>query len=269
MERWTGEQRGYSLKAYYLHNESLVQTRRAFRLHFNIPRNQRVTSGKAIRTWHSCTIRTLILTTDAEASEKLLRRCTFPGGQLVEFLCVVSRRGDDTIRNMLLDLNDSCEQYRMKINANKTKIMVVGKNEEGLVWRELEYHFAVDVRLDIRGFHIKIQILDKILYDFNKSDIPRKLRQLVLSPFLKIGLQHKQDAMARNMVHEQLTLSPYALRQNSVLFVNVKVHYIVSHSSDESHRSEKDYLCCNCYVTALTTSYRTHRLSANPSTFFG
>ncbi|KAJ4428728.1 hypothetical protein ANN_25721 [Periplaneta americana] len=27
-------------------------------------------------------------------------------------------------------------------------------------------------------------------------------------------------------------------------------------ASDESHGSEKDYLCCNCYVTAFTTSYR-------------
>ncbi|KAJ4427460.1 hypothetical protein ANN_25105 [Periplaneta americana] len=48
-----------------------------------------------------------------------------------------------------------------------------------------------------------------------------------------------------------------------------RVHYIVSHSSDESHGSEKDNLSCNSYVTAFTTSYRTHRLSANPSTFLG
>ncbi|KAJ4435974.1 hypothetical protein ANN_18597 [Periplaneta americana] len=31
------------------------------------------------------------------------------------------------LRDMLLELNDSCEQYGMKINANKTKTMVIGK----------------------------------------------------------------------------------------------------------------------------------------------
>ncbi|KAJ4447069.1 hypothetical protein ANN_09058 [Periplaneta americana] len=31
------------------------------------------------------------------------------------------------LRNMLLELNDSCEQYGMKINANKTKTMVTGR----------------------------------------------------------------------------------------------------------------------------------------------
>ncbi|KAJ4435484.1 hypothetical protein ANN_18100 [Periplaneta americana] len=48
-----------------------------------------------------------------------------------------------------------------------------------------------------------------------------------------------------------------------------RIHYIVSHSLDESHGSEKDNLYCNYYVTAFTTSYRTHRLSVNPSTFLG
>ncbi|KAJ4444695.1 hypothetical protein ANN_06492 [Periplaneta americana] len=31
------------------------------------------------------------------------------------------------LRDMLLDLNDRCEQYGMKINANKTKTMVIGR----------------------------------------------------------------------------------------------------------------------------------------------
>ena len=32
-----------------------------------------------------------------------------------------------TLRNMLMELNDRCEQYGMKINANKTKTMVIGR----------------------------------------------------------------------------------------------------------------------------------------------
>lgn len=51
MDRWTGEHRGYAVKAYYTNGESLVKTRRAFRRHFNIPRNRPVPSDKAIRSW--------------------------------------------------------------------------------------------------------------------------------------------------------------------------------------------------------------------------
>ncbi|KAJ4435684.1 hypothetical protein ANN_18300 [Periplaneta americana] len=39
-----------------------------------------------------------------------------------------------TFRDMLLELNDSCEQYGLKMNANKTKTMIIGrKNKEGPV----------------------------------------------------------------------------------------------------------------------------------------
>ncbi|KAJ4431235.1 hypothetical protein ANN_19832, partial [Periplaneta americana] len=31
------------------------------------------------------------------------------------------------LRDMVLELTDSCEQYEMKINANKTKTMVIGR----------------------------------------------------------------------------------------------------------------------------------------------
>lgn len=51
MERWTGEHRGYAIKAYYQNGESLVQTRRDFRRHFNIPRNQPVPSDNAMKMW--------------------------------------------------------------------------------------------------------------------------------------------------------------------------------------------------------------------------
>ncbi|KAJ4427787.1 hypothetical protein ANN_25440 [Periplaneta americana] len=33
------------------------------------------------------------------------------------------------LRDMLLELNDSCEQYGMKINANKTKTMIIEENQ--------------------------------------------------------------------------------------------------------------------------------------------
>ena len=51
MDLWTGEQRGFAVKAYYQNGESFVQTQRAFRHHFNIPRNQPVPSDNAIQIW--------------------------------------------------------------------------------------------------------------------------------------------------------------------------------------------------------------------------
>ncbi|KAJ4438663.1 hypothetical protein ANN_14610 [Periplaneta americana] len=41
------------------------------------------------------------------------------------------------LKNMLLDLNDSCEQYGMKINANKTKSMVIGRKIQKMKLRIL------------------------------------------------------------------------------------------------------------------------------------
>ncbi|KAG8297387.1 hypothetical protein J6590_036172 [Homalodisca vitripennis] len=43
--------RSYAVIAYYTNGESLVKTRRAFRRHFNIPRNRPVPSDNAIRLW--------------------------------------------------------------------------------------------------------------------------------------------------------------------------------------------------------------------------
>ena len=40
MDRWMGEQHSFTVKAYYQNGESFVQTRRAFRRHFDIPHNQ-------------------------------------------------------------------------------------------------------------------------------------------------------------------------------------------------------------------------------------
>ncbi|KAJ4448791.1 hypothetical protein ANN_00182 [Periplaneta americana] len=47
------------------------------------------------------------------------------------------------LKDMLLELNDSCEQYGMKINANKTKTMVIGrkiKKENGGKLHNAELH---------------------------------------------------------------------------------------------------------------------------------
>ena len=51
MQQWTGEERAFAVKAYYQNGESLVRTRRAFRTHFNVPRNGSVPSNHAIKTW--------------------------------------------------------------------------------------------------------------------------------------------------------------------------------------------------------------------------
>ncbi|KAJ4425768.1 hypothetical protein ANN_27391 [Periplaneta americana] len=46
------------------------------------------------------------------------------------------------LRDMLLELNDSCEQYGMKINTNKTKSMVIGRKTKKVNLRIL--HEAVE-----------------------------------------------------------------------------------------------------------------------------
>jgi len=51
MQLWTGEERAFTVKAYYQNGESLVWARRTFCTHFNVPRNQPVPSNHAINTW--------------------------------------------------------------------------------------------------------------------------------------------------------------------------------------------------------------------------
>jgi len=51
MQQWTGEERTFTVKAYYQNGESLVWTRRAFRTHFNVLCNRPVPSNHAINTW--------------------------------------------------------------------------------------------------------------------------------------------------------------------------------------------------------------------------
>jgi len=51
MDRWSGEQRGFAVKAYFQNGESFIQTRRVFRRNFKIPHNQSLPSDNAIRTW--------------------------------------------------------------------------------------------------------------------------------------------------------------------------------------------------------------------------
>jgi len=51
MHQWTGEERTFAVNAYYQNGVSLVRGRRAFRTHFNVPRNRPVPLNRAINTW--------------------------------------------------------------------------------------------------------------------------------------------------------------------------------------------------------------------------
>ena len=51
MQQWTCQERAFAVKAYYKNGESLVRALRAFRTHFNVPRNRPVPSKHAINTW--------------------------------------------------------------------------------------------------------------------------------------------------------------------------------------------------------------------------
>ena len=51
MQQWMGEERAFTVEAYYQNGESLVWARRAFRTHFSVPCNRPVPSNHAIKTW--------------------------------------------------------------------------------------------------------------------------------------------------------------------------------------------------------------------------
>lgn len=48
---WTGEHRGFAVRAFFENGRSVIATQRAFRLHFNVPRAENVPQGNAIRRW--------------------------------------------------------------------------------------------------------------------------------------------------------------------------------------------------------------------------
>lgn len=48
---WTGEHRGFAVRAYFENNQSVIATQRAFRRWFNIPRNNAVPQANTIRSW--------------------------------------------------------------------------------------------------------------------------------------------------------------------------------------------------------------------------
>lgn len=48
---WTGQHRGFAVRTFFENGRSVIATQRAFRVHFNIPRNVTVPSGKTIRRW--------------------------------------------------------------------------------------------------------------------------------------------------------------------------------------------------------------------------
>ena len=51
MERWTGAQRAFAVKAFYKNCDSFVIAQREFRREFGIHRNRAVPSANVIRTW--------------------------------------------------------------------------------------------------------------------------------------------------------------------------------------------------------------------------
>lgn len=48
---WTGVHRGFAVRVFYENNQSVIATQRAFRRHFNIPRNDSVPQANTIRSW--------------------------------------------------------------------------------------------------------------------------------------------------------------------------------------------------------------------------
>ncbi|KAJ4443698.1 hypothetical protein ANN_05373 [Periplaneta americana] len=82
-------------------------------------------------------------------------------------------------RDMLLKLNDSCEQYGMKINANKTKTMVIERKIKKILEKKWEYKGTVpQLFIDFKKAYdsVKREVLYDILMEFG---IPKKLVRLI------------------------------------------------------------------------------------------
>ncbi|KAJ4451038.1 hypothetical protein ANN_02474 [Periplaneta americana] len=104
----------------------------------------------------------------------------------------VSRKEEMVLRDMLLELNDSCEQYGMKVIANKTKSMVIGRKVKKVsvanynssvypvdIGEKWEYKDRVhQLFVDLKKAYdsVKKQILYNTLIEFG---IPKKLVRLI------------------------------------------------------------------------------------------
>ena len=51
MEQWTAQRRAFVVEAYFKNGDSAVTTQRLFRIHFNIPRHDRVPCRNTIKEW--------------------------------------------------------------------------------------------------------------------------------------------------------------------------------------------------------------------------
>ncbi|KAJ4448312.1 hypothetical protein ANN_10327 [Periplaneta americana] len=79
------------------------------------------------------------------------------------------------MKNMLLKLNDSCEQYGMKINANKIKIMVIGRKI-----KKLNVRIRIEAVEQVDCFKYLGAYCLNLTSDTNKAPLMRKLGQEIM-----------------------------------------------------------------------------------------
>ncbi|KAJ4442049.1 hypothetical protein ANN_11915 [Periplaneta americana] len=110
------------------------------------------------------------------------------------------------LRDMLLELNDSCEQYRLKIYANKTKIMVVGGKKQ---FEEAQSFLQFEM-----GQMVNRASKDKIPINLSKDEIQSYIKRFqiidkdrkgyVSITDIRRSLQHTGEEVSGEELHEIL-----------------------------------------------------------------
>ena len=57
------------------------------------------------------------------------------GGRRIKCISALLADDERKLKNMLMELNDRCEDYGMKINISKTKTMVIGRKPKKIYLR--------------------------------------------------------------------------------------------------------------------------------------
>ncbi|KAJ4428141.1 hypothetical protein ANN_24155 [Periplaneta americana] len=159
-----------------------------------------------------------------------------------------------------------CSQSRLTVVVNSTELVSIVRSRNMFAFSSDETAFNIESYFRTDNIYLNGRSMTSDVGPTTTIVPAHNIQRIGIAeirggtPFLVISFDRfppTQNPTSLTPISDALLPTENELRDNGP--VKVSFHYIVSHASDESHGSEKDYLCCNCYVTAFTTSYRTYR----------